>query len=200
MSDPTIKDPLRYQSPIALNLDEDVFPIKQCINIRGKNKGATYVPDNHIFELEDKIILRINNKKYRLVEYHFHTPAEHVLNGKEYPSEIHYVFYEIKRGGSNHVKKFDVCNGENTDVDILVIGRVIKNTHERINLSKLSVHLPSSYFEYDGSLTGEGDGSVPVRWIVGADHIRIPLDEIIQVSKSSREIQPLDDRIILYEC
>ena len=201
-------DPLRYQSPIPLNLTDDVFHIKQSIDLRGKNKGAKYNHDDHIFELQDKVVMRIDNKKYRLVEYHFHTPAEHTINCKLYPAEIHYVFYEMNKKHHHKLKPskhMDVCGCKNVDdEDILVIGRVIKNTHrcdsKNVKLDYLQVELPSTYFEYDGSLTGEGDGTVPVRWIVGKHPIRLPLREIISVAKNARPLQPLDDRIVLFEC
>ena len=200
-------DPLRYQSPIPLNLTDELFPIKQSIDLRGKNKGAKYNHHDHIFELRNKIVMRIDNKKYRLVEYHFHTPSEHTINCKRYPAEIHYVFYEIKKDHKKHHKKhkktMDVCGCKNVDdEDILVIGRLIKNSHRcsDVNLKYLQVDLPSTYFEYDGSLTGEGDGTVPVRWIVGKHPIKLPLCEIIKVTKAARPLQPLDDRIVLFEC
>ena len=206
-------DPLRYQSPIPLKLTDEVFHIKQCINVRGRNRGAKYNPEDHIFELRDKVVMKIDNKKYRLVEYHFHTPAEHPINCKCYPAEIHYVFYEIKKGFQKSYnehkihKKADVCGCKNIDdEDILVIGRVIKDKRcsrssfsRSTNLNRLQVKIPSTYFEYDGSLTGEGDGTVPVRWIVGKHPIRLPLREILRVTKSARAIQPLDDRIVLFQ-
>ena len=193
-----------YQSPIALT-DKDVFPIRQEISIKGKNKGATYIDEDKIFLINsnDKIILKIDGNKYQLIEYHFHTPSEHTINKKEYPAEIHYVFYKLD-GEICHKKHHDICGKcskiSEEDETILVIGRVIKNYKCSDNLSKLQVDIPSTYFEYDGSLTGEGDEGVPVRWIVGEKYIRLSLKEIEKFTKTSKPIQPLDNRIILHSC
>ena len=181
------KDPLRYQSPIPLCTYGDQFDIDQCISKRGKNHGASYDEETNVFNVNDEILLTIDSRVYKLVEYHFHIESEHTINKKRYPAEIHYVFHDIK-----------TC-----DENIFVIARLIKDTkcHKKhINLSKLQVNLPSSYFEYDGSLTGENDGTTPVRWIVGRKYIRLPLKEIEMVAKTPRKLQPLDDRIILYKC
>ena len=200
----SLTDPLRYQSPIPLTFD-DITPIHQCIDVRGKNRGAKYNPDMNIFKVKNTIILTKRNnkgtkepKKYRLVEYHFHVPSEHSILGDIYPAEIHYVFYEIDNSGTNNYRSTRP-NGENPN--ILVIARVIVNDRNVYpNLEKLQVRVPMIYFEYDGSLTGEGDGSVPVRWIVGKCPIKMSVDEIKQVAKSARVLQPLDGRIILFSC
>ena len=197
---------LIYQSPIDLRTKDIIFYISQSIRLKGKNKGAKYIEENNIFELEDKIILRIDSKKYQLIEYHFHVEGEHLINGKGFPSEIHFVFYEVDENCECHSsskfqpKHIDVCGGEVTDEKILVIGRVIKNGHKHLKLDKLQVDVPSKYFEYDGSLTGSGDGSTPVRWIVGDKHICLPLDKIKEVAKGSRPVQNLDNRLILSSC
>ena len=93
-------DPLRYQSPIPLNTKHRSFPICQNFCIKGKNKGAEFIPDEKIFLLQDKIIMKINKKPYILIEYHFHVPAEHTINNKIYPAEIHYVFEELDKSKS----------------------------------------------------------------------------------------------------
>ena len=200
--------PLRYQSPIALNINPNTFCISQKIRIKGRNNGATFIPENKIFKLNDKITLKINSKKYRLVEYHFHAPAEHTINNKLFPAEIHYVFYDIEKHeqkvdnqSSNSANKcMDVCSCQNTeDENILVIGILIKDTVKQKNLNNIQVTIPAEYFEYDGSLTGSGDEATPVRWIVGNRYIKLPLSEINEIAKSSRPIQPLDNRIILYK-
>ena len=35
--------------------------------------------------------LIIDGVEFELLQYHFHTPSEHVVNGKHYPMEIHFV-------------------------------------------------------------------------------------------------------------
>ena len=192
-----------YQSPIALTKD-DLLYICQKIDLKGKNCGAKYNQDAKIFEIEDKIVLKVNSKLYSLVEYHFHVKGEHTINSHEYPSEIHYVFYEME-----HQKDFKKCNGSDicgghfpTNENILVIGRLIKNGKCDKNLFKLQVDLPETYFEYDGTLTGSApeDNQTPVRWIVGSKYIKLPLKQIEKYTKTSKPIAPLNNRLILFSC
>ena len=189
-----------YQSPIILQQDNTIS-IKQCMSTKGKNRGALYNQISKIFEVKDKIILRINSKLYQLDEYHFHINGEHKINGQIYPSEIHYVFIELgtkKHFDKNHTCS-NICGGVSSDDgDILVIGRVINFQQYPVNenISKVQVNLPHGYYEYDGSLT-TGTFS-PVRWIVGEDPMYFNMDDLQPYSKTARPLQPLDGRIILF--
>lgn len=50
--------------------------------------------------VNDKIILKVNNQYYQLVEYHFHVPEDHNI----YQSEIHYVFTKPPLGWEPRIK------------------------------------------------------------------------------------------------
>lgn len=215
-----MSDPLRYQSPIALSFD-DIIPIThQDLGTRGKNRGAVYIPETHIFEVKNKIILYIDDKKYRLMEYHFHAPGEHTINGAAYKAEIHYVFYEVT--DTNDTRElFNVCAGENPkDDNIVILARVINNNPKDMTcFERIQVKLPLVYFEYDGIVvkTSETDENtdteeedtetvaeitktVPIRWIVGKCPLTLLIREVENVAKPSRSTQPLDNRIVLYSC
>jgi carbonic anhydrase len=56
--------------------------------------------------------------------------------------------------------------------------------------------MPRDYFMYDGGLT-TGYLQVPVRWIFGKKPIKLNIENIEKYAKGSRELQPLDGRIIL---
>ena len=191
----------KYQSPINLE-KKFTLPVCQKMSIKGYNEGAIYNSNSKIFVVRDKVILKIDSKLYHLVEYHFHVAGEHTICKKEYPAEIHYVFFEMK-----HNNDFKTCNGQcvcdsSTTIDetILVIGRVIRDTDQYTDLTKLQVKIPSSYFEYDGTLTGQTitDMYTPVRWFVGENSIKLPVDQIKEQTKTSKPISSLDNRIILY--
>ena len=36
-------------------------------------------------------MLKLGKLSYRLLQFHFHTPSEHTLNGKQFPMELHLV-------------------------------------------------------------------------------------------------------------
>lgn len=202
-----------YQSPILLHhCCSCNITINEPVGIRGINYGAVYDASKHIFVVKDKIIIKFNSNKYQLEEYHFHIPGEHDLNGQIYESEIHYVFVQLTHGEKyrehNYVCR-NVCscrtdfhdnitmvNADENDRNILVIGRVIRPTEKRYDLSKIQVDLPACYYMYDGTLT-TGNFS-PVRWLVGDEPIRLNIEEISHFAKDARPIQESDGRIILF--
>lgn len=186
-----------YQSPISLcgkhslNLQDNIIN-KLC----GHNCGSIYDAEHKIYIVKDDIFLTSDNCKYRLYEYHFHTPAEHKINGNIYPGEIHYVFFKVGHK-HNTSKIIDVCGSSNntTEEDILVIGYGLSDICNTINLNKMKIYIPSSYFLYDGSLTTPDFG--PVRWIVSNKTLKVNIDQLEDVSKLARSLQHKNNRIIL---
>jgi carbonic anhydrase len=187
-----------YQSPIELNR-RDSIKIHQYFDIHGINNGAIYDSSANIFQVQDNIVLKINNKCYQLEEYHFHIPSEHIVNNHIFPCELHYVFYELDDNkNQNRVTCRDICGcNDNNDDNMLVIGRVICDSILSENLENIKVKIPSCYYEYDGTLT-TGDYS-PVRWIVGEKPLYYSFEEIKLVAKPARPTQPQDGRIIMFE-
>jgi len=196
--------PYAYQSPISLN-HKDNIQINQAVDIIGKNNGAKYNDVTYNFEVLDKIILKIDGNRYYLDEYHFHIPAEHVINEHRYKAEVHFVFIELPEGvrysnrENRHRHGRDICGcAKSHDFDaanVLVIGRTIINESDYYDLSKLQVDFPQMYYEYDGTLTTPTYS--PVRWIVGDEPIRLNIINLISVSKPARQTQESDGRIIL---
>ena len=99
-----------YQSPIVLD-SADYIKVKQHIEIYGRNENAIFNPKTKNYEVKRKVILTLNNKQYKLDEYHFHIPSEHKVNGQKYASEIHYVFVEYNKNDREEEKRecSDVC-------------------------------------------------------------------------------------------
>jgi len=193
-----------YQSPISLHFCGS-FPINERLKIHGENCKAYYNCKKKIFEVKDDVILSAHSKKYKLHEYHFHVPCEHEINDKKFAAELHYVFIEcsVNECESTEPKKYseyhDVCGcdkNQQIDENILVIGRVIKNTNELKDLETIQVDAPCDFFEYDGTLT-TGTYS-PVRWIVGEHQIKFNIHELCKVAKDARPLQDFDGRIVLF--
>lgn len=198
-----------YQSPIELNR-KNTIKIHQYFDIFGTNNGAVYDSSAKIFEVKDNIILNINNKNYKLEEYHFHIPSEHIVNNHIYPSELHYVFYELddcnkqnkqnNKNNKNNKKCRDVCgcnDNDNNDDNILVIGRLVCDSNICKSLEEIQVKIPKCYYEYDGTLTTGNYAAV--RWIVGENPIYYSFEQIKSFAKSARPTQPEDGRIIMFE-
>jgi carbonic anhydrase len=210
-----------YQSPIILE-PFNYIPLDQYINICGINKDAHYNKETHNFEVRSHVYINLNSKTYKLDEYHFHVPTEHIVNGEKHDAEIHYVFIEHEaehpeKNSGLHIqfthKKIhsNICSCceesdhnqsqyYDQDKNIVVIGRTIQNncisTRSKKQLKNMPIKKPHTYYQYDGTLT---TGSfAPVRWIIGSNPIFMDIDQIRHVAKPARPIQELDGRIVLF--
>ena len=151
------------------------------------------------------------NVEYKFLQFHFHTPSEHELNGQKFPMEMHLV-HKFEDGSPDGV--------------LSVVGVFVKAGRENSELAKIFSHLPAQpderravarfnltkllphgleSFRYDGSLTTPDPGGVfqeGVRWIVLAEPIEMSEQQIDAFKQlfpegNSREVQPLNGRTVL---
>lgn len=66
----------------------------------------------------------IDGQKYTLLQFHFHTPSEHTVNGKHFDMEMHMV----------HKDK---------DGNLAVVGILINKGKENTNFSNIVKHIPA---------------------------------------------------------
>lgn len=210
---------LIYQSPIDLTdaIKADLF---KKITHHGRNRGATYDPKKKEFVIHPKDIieLQVDSRTYRLESYHFHVSSEHLINGERFPAELHYLFMEW--GTDDEKNKATLkyckenclcnCNGQSTSSgnaqinNLLVIGRIIVDNRcghghkQEQELDKLQLHVPRSFYVYDGSRTSP-EFAVPVRWLVDKHVIAMSLKQILTVTQTAREVQPIDGRLVMLQ-
>jgi carbonic anhydrase len=141
----------------------------------------------HVIEVSTQeargLALAIDGTVYRLLQYHFHAPSEHTLDGASYEAELHLVheseagelavvgiFLELGQLPSALVEQViesaPDAAGEDGEIDI-----------ERSPLELLRVRdaeraVASNYYTYPGSLTTPGC-TEGVRWIELRDTIGI---------------------------
>ncbi len=146
------------------------------------------------------------NKKYHLVQFHFHTPAENILDNKTYPMEIHFVHQNddgdlavigvfVTKGTANPAIAEIIKNIPNTEkIPVTIKG-------ERINPIDLMPQ-DKNYYQFAGSLTTppctEG-----LDWLMMKGTISASADQIAKLKAAShganaRPIQPLNKRKIVY--
>lgn len=187
-----------YKSPVPL-ITTDATEVYQCIGITGSNKGATYDSNTKSYHVNDKIILKLGSRVYQLLEYHFHTPGCHTLDGKSYDAELHFVFAEPAEKSRLLTKKHRgmsvIQSGKCASSEALIISRLVKSREaETESISSLQVRIPSKFFQYDGSLSSS---IVPIRWLVGTKPIHLDVSAIEPLSRESFPINPMDNRILL---
>lgn len=165
--------------------------------LRVLNNGHT-VQDNY----DKGSYLELNGQRYDVVQFHYHAPSEHTLNGKSFPAELHIVH-------------------KNAQGQLAVIGILLDEGAENLAYRPLVTHLPGhespeaaqgvkvdltallpkahTTFRYDGSLTAppctEG-----VSWLVMTTPVQVSAQQIAALEKvfkgNNRPLQPLNGRTL----
>lgn len=193
------------QSPVDIRsaLPARLSPIK--INYRAQplallNNGHTIqvnqAPGNFI---------TFEGERYDLIQYHFHTPSEHTINGKAAPLEVHLVHKGAESGkltvlGVNLVPgKANPLIGAVWAAAPAEAGPVKEVPGVRLDPAAL---LPAkrAYYRYEGSLTTPPCSEV-VHWVVFKQPITASQAQIDAFAKlfpnNARPPQPINRRFIL---
>jgi carbonic anhydrase len=110
----------------------------------------------------------VEGKRYDLLQFHFHTPSEHTVDGRAFPLELHLVH----QAGDKSLAVIGVLMNDGTSNAVLgrfwdkipkAAGEV--DTGVTIELKDLLPRATNDYFTYAGSLTTP-PCSESVRWIV----------------------------------
>jgi carbonic anhydrase len=148
-------------------------------------------------------VLTIGQDAFNLAQFHFHSPAEHTLDRRAFPVELHFVH----RNGAGQLAVVGVFieeGAENPAVTTLLAalphGQGDENaTHAEFDPASL---LPAdrAYFAYAGSLTTP-PCSEGVRWNVLRTPIQASPEQINALREalgaSSRHVQPINQRTVL---
>jgi carbonic anhydrase len=148
--------------------------------------------------------LEFDGKQYDLVQFHFHTPSEHLLDGVTYPMEMHLVHTEhdhperllvvgvlFKEGEANGLLGTLLGNvprrsGESLDADVLLDARAVVKDGE-------------GYYHYDGSLTTP-PYTEAVTWLVLDQAHDASVEQIEALNRiegnNARHIQELRARLV----
>ena len=195
----------KEQSPINIETSRVIKDEKiPDLVINYKPTEFSLSNDGHTIQanpLSNNNTFAIDNKEYKLVQFHLHTPSEHQINGKNFDLEFHFVNENtnnqlavlglmVKEGASNPFleKAWNVIPTEETT-------EAVKLT-EPIDLMSL---LPkdTDSFQYNGSLTTP-PCSEGVKWVVLEEPIEMSKEQIDKFrnifSKNNRPVQPLNER------
>lgn len=205
---------MEAQSPINIttnnttfvkNLDPLLFTLNSDTQLKVINNGSPGVEKT---AARANVVdpgagsVTIGGDTYRLSQFHFHTPAEHLENGYKFPMEMHLVFADAKD-------------------NLLVVGRWVEEGAFNKALDPIFSHLPHSVtdtltvdhfnlnalipdnlnsFRYDGSLTTP-PFSEGVKWVDLADPLEMSAAQINAYSSlfpdgDAREVQDLHGRPI----
>ena len=191
------------QSPVDLHRFVDANLSKLKIYYAGIAHDV--VNNGHTIKIttqgRDEVV--VDGKKFNLIQFHFHTPSEHTINGKHYPLEGHFV--HKSKDGEYLVIAIMYKEGKHNKALQKVLndmsaqkGKVVK-LKEMFNPGELFPH-KLDYYRYEGSFTTppctEG-----VRWIVIKMPVEASKEQIEAIHKvvgnNNRPTQPLKARVIL---
>lgn len=153
------------------------------------------------FNVDGNSIVKLNNKDYNLLQFHFHALSEHTIDGKHAPIEVHFVhkhsdtdfavigvmYTEGKQNEllKKYLDKFPTNKGEYKSEDMIDIFNLLPKN--------------KSYYYYKGSLTTPPCTEI-VNWYVLKNPIEASKEQIQKFSKilhnNYRPIQNLNGRKI----
>jgi len=146
--------------------------------------------------------LVVGDKRYKLEQFHFHSPSEHTVDGKPFAMELHFVH----EGADGEVAVVSVLidEGDHNEGYDLVWSKLPDYTNRDVRaaaLIRVQDLLPKrrSYYAYQGSFTTppctEG-----VRWFVMREPVQLSKAQIDTFRKvifhNNRPVQPLYGRAI----
>jgi len=194
------------QSPIDVGAAK-IVASTNMLKTTYKNEVLAVVNNGHSIKVNvpttTKSVLSIGNEKYTLLQYHIHAPSEHVVNGKVYEAEIHFVHATP----DGKLAVLGVLVGTDTAKSNMEFQKILdvapNNTTDSFALTTDPTKiLPSlaKFYLYSGSLTTppctEG-----VNWYVLKTPIQITPTQLAKFedlySENARKVQPLNGRQVL---
>ena len=140
--------------------------------------------------------LRIGEGQFELVQFHLHTPSEHVFSKKEgslnYPVEIHFVHVAIDKDGnldSNRLAVIgiflDITHDKTTSVGEIALKELLqkydpnksKLLASAVNFNRFFALHKKGYYRYEGSLTTPPCSEI-VHWLVLKEPIAIHISTL----------------------
>ncbi len=198
----------KAQSPIDIAAKGKKGPKPKLIRFNYKAVPLKIKNNGHTIQVDyaKGSTATVDGKTYNLLQFHFHRPSEHTVDGKSFPMEGHLV--HAKGSGADMklaVVGFLMVAGKNNPALQAIWKHMPKKKGsvtvkgKKINAAKL---LPKnrSYFAYDGSLTTP-PCSEGVKWHVLKQAIQVSPKQVKQFGAifdgvTNRPVQALNGRTV----
>jgi carbonic anhydrase len=185
------------QSPISLE-ESDLAPVAP-LHFRYGTLSANSVDTSRglLISTSPNHALTLNQDRFQLIQFHFHSPSEHEINHRRADAELHFVH----RNDQNQLLVVAVLL-EKGDPNPALASLLRSPSTASAPLLDLNQLLPSTteHYQYVGSLTTppctEG-----VQWIVMRSPLSLSAEQLIQLHKyvhdNNRPLQSLNHRAVL---
>ena len=191
------------QSPINIETANTTASQLSAISWRGLYQAKTIIGTATTLEATGSGMAYLNDRDFNFDQIHFHTPAEHLIDGQAAPIEWHLV-HRSATGQLAVVAIFGRIGKPNASFQGLLDQFTPATSHaltEPINLTEL---LPDTgtVYHYLGSLTTP-PLTETVEWYICADSVMIGEKQLAAYQNlfgpNNRQVQPLNDRPIIAE-
>jgi len=198
----------KNQSPININKSVTIESGDlQKINFDYKTSASDVVNNGHTIQvnIKDGSSIKIDGITFSLKQFHFHTPSENQIDGKNFPLEAHFVHASAK--GELAVVALMLEDGKENSI----IKKIWNKMPHKAG-SKAGCGLPSNlinnllpkgrdYYRFTGSLTTP-PCSEGVRWMVLKDYASISkaqVKEFLDIfhHANNRPVQPINARKVM---
>jgi len=190
------------QSPI--DITAPISARQPPLKIGWNKRPDTIVNNGHTIQLDfaEGNTLHMGDRKYALKQFHFHHPSEHLIEGKRFAMEVHFV-----HAGTDGLVVIGVLmvTGKPNAIFKKIVSTIPREEGSPVPADP-AIHpgglLPPqrAYYHYEGSLTTP-PCSETVDWIVLAHPIEVDEGDIARFAKlypmNARPVQKRDRRFIL---
>lgn len=191
------------QSP--LNLDQHLPSLLNDLAISWAPASFEVANNGHTIQANAMAGSRIDlgGKRFELLQFHFHHPSEHQVDGRPYSMEVHFV-HKSAEGNLAVLGVFLTPGAEHGEL-MKVWRRMPAHAGQKVPSGEavdIRLMLPASRacYRYAGSLTTPPCAEV-VDWIVFRDPIEVSAGQIAQFARlypaNARPVQPHHRRFIL---
>ncbi|WP_158095092.1 carbonic anhydrase [Gottfriedia luciferensis] len=176
--------------PLGINYHQETFKIER------EKYTIKLIPQSNTNSIN------LNGTKYTLIEFHFHTPSEHTVNGLHSDLEVHFIHENLNKSMVTIAVLVNKGN-LNKEFQKIMNANPMSAQSRQSQFVKLNLHsfIPysSKKITYDGSYTtppcNEG-----IKWIVFKKPLKFSNKQILFYQNffypSNRPVQPLNGRII----
>ncbi|MCC6780492.1 MAG: carbonic anhydrase [Hyphomicrobiales bacterium] len=191
------------QSPIDIR--QTIRAQLPSLKLAWRNRADTIVNNGHTIQLNfgDGSNLEYAGAKYKLLQFHFHHPSEHLIAGKSFPMEVHFV--HASEAGSLAVVGALMTTGRPNAVFQRIVATMPDKAGPPVTADRaIDPHglLPArrSYYRYWGSLTTP-PCSETVDWLLLTDPIHVAEPDIVRFAAlypmNARPVQETNRRFVL---
>jgi carbonic anhydrase len=191
------------QSP--LDITETISSKMPPLSIAWGKTADTIVNNGHSIQLNfaPGSTLTVGKEKYTLDQVHFHRPSEHLINGKNYPMEAHFVHRNA--AGNAAVIGVLMTAGKPNAAFSKIVATMPGKEGPAVKADAAfnpNVMLPArrTYYRYSGSLTTPPCAEV-VNWLLLTDPIQVAQRDIDAFGKfypmNARPAQKANRRFVL---